>query len=216
VFPVTERAALRLILADDHHLVRAGLRALVDSIEGVEVVGEAGDGLEAMDMTRALVPDIVLADIAMPRMNGLALLREIRAASLPVKVLLLTMHDNDEYVAEAVRQGASGYLVKNSALEELGLALRALQNGDIYLSPSVVRKLTLAVQGERTALTKRQTDVLRLIARGQSSKEIARELGLSLKTVETHRSQIMDRLGIRDLAGLVRYAGRTGLINFDD
>ncbi len=207
---------ISLVLADDHPLVRAGLKTLIESIDHIEVIGEAGDGQLALDLVRDLKPDILLADIGMPRLNGLAVLREVRAACLPVKVLLLTMHDNDEYVAEAVRLGASGYLVKNSALEELSLALKALQDGDIYLSPSVVRKLTQAVQGERTTLTPRQTDVLRLIARGHSSKEVARTLGVSLKTVETHRSQIMDRLGIRDLAGLVRYAGRIGLITFDD
>ncbi len=207
---------IKVVLADDHPLVRAGLRTLIESFDDVEVVGEASDGQLALDLVRDLKPEVLLTDIAMPRLNGLAVLRELRAARLPVKVLLLTMHDNDEYVAEAVRLGASGYLVKNSALEELALALKALQNGDIYLSPSVVRKLALAVQGERTTLTPRQTDVLRLIARGQSSKEVARMLGVSLKTVETHRSQIMDRLGIRDLAGLVRYAGRIGLVTFDD
>lgn len=159
-------------------------------------------------------PDVALLDIAMPELSGLAVLHQVTAAKLPTRILLLSMYDNDEYVAEAVRAGAGGYLVKDAAVEELALALEALERGDVYLSPAISRKLAQAFSGGRATpgLTGRQTEILRLIARGQSSKEIARDLGLSVKTVETHRTQIMDRLDIRDLAGLVRYAVRSGLV----
>jgi DNA-binding NarL/FixJ family response regulator len=205
---------VRVVLADDHRLVRAGLRALLDATPQVEVVAEAADGEEAMQLIAEHQPDVALIDIAMPKLSGLAVLHQVTAAKLPTKILLLSMYDNDEYVAEAVRAGAGGYLVKDAAVEELALALDALERGDVYLSPAISRKLAQAFSGGRATpgLTGRQTEILRMIARGQSSKEIARDLGLSVKTVETHRTQIMDRLEIRDLAGLVRYAVRTGLV----
>jgi DNA-binding NarL/FixJ family response regulator len=208
---------MRVLLADDHRLVRAGLRALLDAMPQIEVVAEAADGEEAFRLLQALRPDVALLDIAMPKMSGLAVLHQLVPAGIATRVLLLSMYDNDEYVAEAIRAGAGGYLVKDAAVEELGLALQALQRGDVYLSPAISRKLAQAFSGGRASpgLTGRQTQVLRLIAQGQSSKEIARDLGLSIKTVETHRTQIMDRLEIRDLAGLVRYAIRSGLIGAD-
>ncbi len=209
---------MRVLLADDHRLVRGGLRALLDAMPDVEVVAEAADGEEALRAIETLKPDIALLDIAMPKLTGLAVLGRVAKASPATRVLLLSMYDNDEYVAEAVRAGAAGYLVKDAAVEELGLALAAIARGDVYLSPAISRKLAQAFSGTARAgpgLTTRQTEILRLIARGQSSKEVARTLGLSVKTVETHRTQIMDRLEIRDLAGLVRYAIRTGLIAAD-
>jgi len=181
------------------------------------VVAEATDGEEAWEAIESLRPDAALLDISMPKMSGLAVLHQVTAAKLPTRVLLLSMYDNDEYVAEAVRAGAAGYLIKDAAVEELGMALQALERGDVYLSPSISRKLAKAFNEGRASpgLTGRQTQVLRLIALGHSSKEIARELDLSIKTVETHRTQIMDRLDIRDLAGLVRYAIRSGLVAAD-
>jgi len=207
---------MKVLLADDHRLVRAGLRALLDATPSLEVVGEATDGEEAWQMILELQPDAALLDIAMPKLSGLAVLQQVRAKGLATRVLLLSMYDNDEYVAEAVRAGASGYLIKDAAVEELGLALDAVRRGDVYLSPAISRKLAQAFSGgarPTPGLTARQTQVLRLMALGRSSKEIARELDLSIKTVETHRTQIMDRLEIRDLAGLVRYAVRTGLVD---
>jgi DNA-binding NarL/FixJ family response regulator len=206
---------MRVVLADDHRLVRAGLRSLLDATPGVQVVAEATDGEEAWRLILEHQPDAALLDIAMPVLSGLAVLQQVRASGLATRVLLLSMYDNDEYVAEAMRAGASGYLVKDAAVEELALALDALRRGDVYLSPAISRKLAQAFAAGRAApgLTARQAQVLRLIALGRSSKEVARELDLSIKTVETHRTQIMDRLEIRDLAGLVRYAVRTGLVD---
>jgi DNA-binding NarL/FixJ family response regulator len=210
-------AAMRVVLADDHRLVRAGLRALLDVTPQVEVVAEATDGEEALRLVNELKPDLAMLDIAMPKLSGLAVLHQVKASGLETKVLLLSMYDNDEYVVEAVRAGAAGYLVKDAAVEELGMALDAMRRGDIYLSPAISRKLAAAFSTGRASpgLTGRQTQVLRLIGQGSSSIEVARDLGLSVKTVETHRTQIMDRLEIRDLAGLVRYAIRSGLIGAD-
>jgi DNA-binding NarL/FixJ family response regulator len=207
---------MRVLLAEDHRLVRAGLRALLDAMPDVDVVAEVGDGLEAVRLTTEHAPDVALLDIAMPHMGGLPALHRIKAAGLPTRVVLLSMYDNDEYVTEAVRAGAAGYIVKDAAVEELALALQAVMRGDTYLSPNIASKLAQAfnsgVGRTNTPLTSRQIEILRLVAQGGSSKEIARDLELSIKTVETHRAQIMDRLGIHDLAGLVRYAIRTGLV----
>lgn len=206
---------MRVLLADDHPLVRAGIRALLDADPNTTVVGEFGDGQAALAAIRELVPDIALVDIAMPAMSGIAVLQAI-GPDHPTRIVMLSMYDNDEYVFEAIRLGAAGYLVKDSAVEELALALIAVKNGDKYFSPRVSSKLARAALGASRFpvpfLTARQSEVLRLVGLGQSSKEIARTLGLSTKTVETHRAQIMERLNIRDLAGLVRYAIRVGLI----
>ena len=210
-------APLKVLLADDHNLVRAGLRALLQSLPGVEVVAEASDGDEAVRLVLQLAPSIALLDIAMPRMSGLVALREIRLKAPATRVILLSMYDNHEYVTEAIQSGAAGYLIKDAAVHELALALAAVERGDIYLSPSVSRKLAQAFANRAElpregALTTRQTEVLCLVARGLSSKQVARHLNLSVKTIETHRAQIMERLDIHDLAGLVRYAIRNDLI----
>jgi DNA-binding NarL/FixJ family response regulator len=207
---------MRVLLADDHLLVRAGLRALLDAMPDVEVVAEVGDGEAAVVAIRELVPDVALVDIAMPGMTGLAVLHDIGPA-YPTRILLLSMYDNDEYVLAAIHGGAAGYLLKHSAVGELSLALAAVHQGETYFSPRVSSKIARALVGGAdpagAGLTPRQTEVLRLVALGQSSKEIARTLDLSLKTVETHRAQLMDRLDIHDLASLVRYALRVGLIS---
>ncbi|MFZ2649004.1 MAG: response regulator transcription factor [Burkholderiaceae bacterium] len=211
----------RLVLADDHQLMRAGLRLVLDGITGIEVVGEARDGFEVLHLVAQFEPEIVLLDIAMPGMNGLAVLREVRAKHPKTKVMLLSMYDSRDYVTEAIRCGAAGYLIKDSAVDELARALAAVARGETYLSPSISSQLAQAIMAPGAAapaseLTPRQEEVLRLVAQGRSSKEIALRLKLSIKTVETHRAQIMDRLDIRDLAGLVRYAIRTGLVSSDE
>jgi len=206
---------MRVLLADDHRLVRAGLRALLNEMADVEVVAEAGDGVDAVRLVAEHRPDIALLDIAMPRLGGLAALHQIHVSAPETRVLLLSMHDDDAYVTGAIHAGAAGYLIKDCAVEELAMALHAVARGDCYLSPSVSRKLAHAFKAGTAAtpvLTARQTEILRLVAQGRSSKEIARVLTLSIKTIETHRAQIMERLGIRDVAGLVRYAVRSGLV----
>ena len=212
---------LTVVLADDHQLVRAGLRALLDAMGGVDVVGEAADGFEALHLIGQLAPMVALLDIAMPGMSGVDVLRQVRARHPTTKVLLLSMYDSRDYVTSAIQAGASGYLIKDAAVTELAQALAAVAAGQTYLSPRISRQLAEAIANPQPALataelTLRQEEVLRLVARGQSSKEIARQLGLSVKTVETHRAQIMDRLQIRDMAGLVRYAVRYGLVSSDE
>ena len=213
---------IRVLLADDHTLVRAGLRKLLESIAGLEVVGEAGDGLELLELADRLRPQIVLMDIAMPGLNGLEATGRLLKTLPDVKVLVLSMHQNAEYVRQALRQGAVAYLLKDAAPQELELALRAVLRGETYLSPAVSKGVVSDyVQRLRSdekpedALTPRQREVLQLIAEGQSTKEIARRLDLSVKTVETHRTQLMKQLDIHEVAGLVRYAIREGLVSVD-
>jgi len=208
---------LRVILADDHALVRAGIRVLIESLPDVEVVGEAGNGLEAVELIRNVAPDIAVLDIGMPLLNGLGA-TEIIGRDFPrVKVIILSMHQGQEFVMSALRAGASGYIVKDAATAELGAAIHSIAFGGSYLSP-LISKAVLAsspwsgvpVQSEE--LTARQRQVLRLVVEGLTMKEIAARLGLSVKTVEAHRAQMTQRLGIHDVPGLVRYAMRIGLL----
>jgi DNA-binding NarL/FixJ family response regulator len=214
---------MRILLADDHTLVRAGLRALLESIGDVSEVIETGDGRQALELVLTRPPDVALLDIAMPGMNGLELTGRIAREASRVRVVILSMHSTPSHVAQALRAGAVGYLLKDSAAEELALALRAVTRGETYLSPAISRQVVDGFLGRVTTpgdpaidpevLTPRQREILQLVAEGKSSKEVATLLGLSAKTVEAHRSQIMDRLGIHDLAGLVRYAIRSGLVS---
>jgi DNA-binding NarL/FixJ family response regulator len=203
-------------MVDDHTLVRAGLRTLVEAIDGVTVVGEASNGREAFQLAQSLKPDIVLIDIAMPQFNGLEATERLVREMPGVRVMILSMTANDEYVRQALRAGASGYLLKDADTVELRLAIKAVMEGNPYFSPRVARyarRLMLDRDSETPSLlTPRQREVLQLIAEGASSKEIAQKLDLSIKTVETHRTQLMERLDIHDIAGLVRYAIRTGLV----
>lgn len=212
---------LTLLLADDHTLVRAGLRALLDGIPGVTVVAEADDGEQAVLLAAQHRPDVALLDITMPGLNGLQAAERILRTLPGTRVLILSMHDSEEYVNQALRLGVSGYLLKDAATLELQAALEAVAAGATYLSPRITERL-LHAKGLRPgeppaapALSARQTEVLTLLALGKSVKEIAFELQLSPKTVETHRAQIMERLGMRDLASLVRYAIRAGLVSAD-
>ena len=210
--------ALRVLLADDHALVRAGMRSLLRDIESVEVVGEAADGAQALALAERERPDVVLLDIAMKGMNGLEAAARFRELHPGIKVIILSMHASEEYVLQALRAGAAAYLIKDSATAELEIALRSVMRGETYLSPAISRQVVegyvqrVGAGAGEDPLTPRQREVLKRIAEGRSTKEIAFELGLSVKTVETHRAQIMERLGIRDVAGLVRYAMRTGLV----
>jgi DNA-binding NarL/FixJ family response regulator len=214
----TTAAPIRVVLVDDHALVRAGMRSLLGSMERVEVVGEAASGEDALALARSAQPDVVLMDIAMKGMTGLDAASRMREASPAVRVIILSMHSGEEYVLQALRAGAVGYLLKDAATGELELALRSVMRGESWFSPAVSRQVVEGyvqrVGGDPAAdvLTARQREVLRLVAGGKSTKEIAYDLNLSVKTVETHRAQIMERLGIRDVAGLVRYALRTGLV----
>lgn len=211
---------LRVLLADDHTLVRAGLRKLLESVPHLEVVGEASDGLELLALTATLRPNLVLMDISMPGLNGLETTARLRKEWPDTKVIILSMHQSEEYVRQALRQGASGYLLKDCAPTELEMAIRAVCRGETYLSPAVTKDvLSDYVQRLRDEaqpgdqLTPRQREVLQLVAEGLSTKEIARRLDLSVKTVDTHRSTLMKQLDIHEVTGLVRYALRTGLIS---
>ncbi|MFN2531930.1 MAG: response regulator [Pyrinomonadaceae bacterium] len=216
----TVRTPVRVLLADDHALVRAGIRALLERINGVEVVAEAGDGREALEIISEMNPDVVLLDIAMPGMSGLEVLRELQRSFPDVRVIVLTVHETEEYAAHALSSGAIGFLPKSAAAAELELALKAVSHGERYVSPQISKGvLPEGGTGERRVigqLTPRQQEVLAMIAQGNSTKDIARVLNISVKTVETHRAQLMERLGIYDIAGLVRYAIRTGLVRIED
>lgn len=208
----------RLLVADDHPIVRAGLSAVLNQLAGVEVVGEAATGLEVLAAIGTLAPDLVLLDIAMPELNGLDTAARITRLHPSVKVMILSMHEHEEYVIRALRAGVAGYLVKGSATHELEHAIGAIRRGETYLSPGIARRVLEAyaarVFGGANAepLTSRQREVLTRIADGQSTKEIAFGLGVSIKTIESHRAEIGRRLGISEVAGLVKYAMRTGLV----
>jgi len=211
---------VRVLLADDHALVRAGIRALLEGLEGVTVVAEAGNGSEVLELARKHRPDVVLLDISMPGLGGLEASALLKQELPEVRVVMLSMHANEEYVLQALRAGAVGYMLKDSATAELELALQAVMQGETYLSPPISRQVVEGyvqrVGAEQPAadhLTPRQRQVLQLIAEGLSTKEIAYRLELSVKTVETHRAQLMERLQIRDIAGLVKYAIRNGLVS---
>jgi DNA-binding NarL/FixJ family response regulator len=213
---------IRVILAEDHALVRAGFRALLAAIPGVTVVAEAGDGREALSVIEAHLPDVAVVDITMPGLNGIQLITQLRIGHPHVRVIVLSMHDNEEYVRQALQAGAAGYLLKDSSLIELELAVRAVARGGSYLSPMVSRHVvsdylrrTSVGDGVSDGLTARQREILQLIAEGQTNQQMATSLNLSVKTIETHRAQLMGRLDIHDVAGLVRYAIRSGLIPAD-
>ncbi|MBI2429593.1 MAG: response regulator transcription factor [Ignavibacteriales bacterium] len=209
-----------VLLADDHALVRAGLRSLVENISGVKVVAEAGDGREAVKLTERVRPDIVLMDIAMSGLNGLEAAEQILKSDQPAKIIILSMHSTEEYVTKALHIGVSGYLIKDAAASELELALHVVCRGEKYLSPAISTRLPdkfnqhkILPHGGPESLTPRQREVLQLIAEGYTTKEIAVMLDMSQKTAESHRTNLMERLNIHDVAGLVRYAIRSGLIS---
>ena len=210
---------VRVLLADDHALVRAGFRALLRGFVGVTVVAETDNGRDALRLIEEHRPDVVLMDIAMPELNGLEAAIRVRDLDPHVRVIILSMHANEEYILRALRAGVAGYLIKDAGPVELELALQAVTRGETYLSPAVSKRLAEYVRrmGDGSSpldeLTARQREVLQLIAEGHTTREIARTLDLSVKTIETHRTRLMERLDIHDIAGLVRYAVRVGLVS---
>lgn len=215
-------SAIRVLLADDHALVRSGIRMVLESFEGVQVVAEAEDGRSVLGLVETLRPDVALLDISMPELNGLETAARIRSGFARTRVVILSMHAGVDYVLQAFRAGASGYLLKDATPPELEFALRAVARGETYISPRisgvVLEQFIQTTDGAKSpleSLTSRQREILQLIAEGRSTKQIAARLGVSIKTVETHRAQLMQRLDIHDLAGLVRFAVRHGVVAQD-
>jgi len=214
---------IRVILADDHDLVRAGIRSLLENLAGIEIVAEAGNGREALRLSETHRPDVLLMDIMMPELNGLDATARLAAMLPNVRTIILSMNTSEEYVLQALRAGAAGYLLKNISPSELEQAIRAAARGETYLSPAV-SKHVIAGYLQRTGggvlsslerLSPRQRETLQLIAEGHTTKQIALKLNIGVKTVEMHRTQLMEALDIHDIAGLVRYAIRMGVITPD-
>jgi DNA-binding NarL/FixJ family response regulator len=211
--------SLRVLIVDDHPLMRAGIRTLLEkTIHNVEIV-EAVNGLEALELAAQTTPDIVLMDISMPGLNGLEAARRLTSIVPGCKVLMLSMHQDEQRVVESIRAGAAGYLMKDVAVAEVASAIGSVMRGEVYISPSAPKTVTRILASNRSEssplalLTARQREILQLIAEGQSTKEIGYRLSLSTKTVETHRRLLMERLGIHDVAGLARFAVRAGLVS---
>jgi DNA-binding NarL/FixJ family response regulator len=213
---------IQVLLADDHKLVRAGIRSLLERMPEVEVVAEASDGREAIRLVEQHEPQVVLMDLAMPELNGLEATRHLTLAFPKIRVLILSIYADQEHVYQALVAGAAGYLLKGAATDELELAIRSVAQGETYLSPPVskpvimeyIRRTDIGVNS-RARLSLRQTQILKLIAEGKTSKQAALELAISVKTVETHRAALMKRTGVHDVAGLVRYAVKVGLVNLE-
>jgi DNA-binding NarL/FixJ family response regulator len=213
---------ITVLLAEDHAIVRQGLRLLVETEGDIEIVAEAKTGREAVQLTDKLRPDIVVMDIAMPMLNGLEATRQILKAFPTTKVLILSAHSDAEYVEQVVKAGARGYLVKQTSGEVLAKAVRELHQGKTYFTPSIAKRLQESFQKSEDGvglrkksgleLTSRETELLQLIAEGQANKQIASELGISIKTVEKHRQHLMEKLSIHDIAGLTRFAIAEGII----
>jgi two-component system response regulator NreC len=210
-----------VILVDDHVVVREGLSQLLLTFKGVSVVGEAGDGYEAIGLAEQLQPDIVILDISMPKMRGIEAIKEIKRVAPDCKILVLSMFGNEEYIRQSLKNGASGYMLKDAASSELKSAITYIQRGDVYLSPSISRTIVdnwlddvgrRPFEGIKSPLSSRELEVLKLLAEGWSNKEVAEFLHISIKTVETHRHRIMDKLKLKNITDLVKYALRTKLI----
>ncbi|MCL4426640.1 MAG: response regulator transcription factor [Firmicutes bacterium] len=215
---------IRVLLVDDHTILRDGIRLLLSSQEDIEVVGEAGDGREAVEKVLQLQPDVVLMDIGLPVMNGIEATRTITQKRPATKVLVLTMHEDEEYVLPLLAAGASGYVLKKTASSELISALRAVAEGNAFLHPAVAKTVIdkylqgAAPEGDSggpDGLTEREVEVLKLVAQGLSNREIADRLFISIKTVQAHRSNIMEKLNLHDRVDLAKYAIRKGLIEMD-
>lgn len=214
---------IRVLLADDHRLFRVGLKSILERQPGIEVIGEAVDGLSALKLAEQLSPDVILLDISMPGLNGVDTLRRLKELGSNARVVILSMHSGRDYVAEAIKAGARGYLLKDSALDELVAGIRAVAAGEIFLPSRIARILVddyIAVSevgktNAAIALTTREREVVQLLAEGNSTKETAAKLNISAKTVETHRKRLMDKLGISSVAELTRYAIREKMISLE-
>lgn len=213
---------IRILLADDHALILAAMRMMIERMEGTEVIAEAYNGRDAVSLARERRPDLVIMDIGMKELNGIEAAVQIKAESAGIRVLILSSHASEDFVRRAIRAGVDGYLVKGSSPNELESAIRATAAGHGYLSPSISRHVMSGIAGGATAaespldaLTARQREILQMIAEGRSTKEIAFALDVSIKTIETHRASLMERLDIHDLAGLVLFAARHGLVDLD-
>ena len=205
--------SIRVVLADDHDLVRSGIKALLSMVDGVDVIAEARDGRELVTLVGSLQPDVVMTDISMPGMDGIAAIAEIHGQYPGVRLLVLSMYDTVDFVKRAVANGACGYLMKNAPPFELEQSIRSVMATGTYFSPVIAQRLLQPSEPSASdELTERQLEILKLIAQGKASKEIAFELGLSSKTVDVHRARIMDRLKLNDIASLTRYAVRKGLV----
>lgn len=211
--------AIRIIIADDHRILRAGLKSLLNADSGLEVVGEATNSKEAHSMVNELVPDVVLMDIGMPGNENLDALKAIRTDSPDIRILILTMHEDSELLQECLRQGANGYIIKRAAESELIDAIYAVQRGMIYVHPSMIQSLVAVPKRTKTKssevepLTQREIEVLLLIVEGNTNRQISESLHISVRTVESHRSNIMDKLNLHSRVDLVRYANEHNLIN---
>lgn len=207
--------AIRVVLADDHTLVRQGLRALLER-EGFEIAGEASDGQQAVRLTASVDPDVAILDVSMPVLNGLGAAHELRKCSPRTKIVMLTRHDEDQYVTESIRAGVKGYVLKNQVVTDLVEAVREVCRGKVYLSPGVSRAVVDAYLSKTELpsdpLTARERQVLQLIGEGKSTRELAELLSISTKTAESHRARLMQKLDIHETATLVRYAIRRGLV----
>jgi two-component system, NarL family, response regulator NreC len=216
---VEQKQVVRVLLADDHAIVREGVRMLLAGQPGIEVIGEVADGRAAVTAVGHLRPDVVVMDLGMPEMNGVEATRVICRDFPGTQVLVLSMYSGEEYVRPAIRAGASGYLLKGSAFSELLAAIAAVARGGAFFSPAIAKLVLVDSRRREThpadALTNRECEILRLVVQGQSSNQIARDLGLSMKTVEGHRGRIMAKLDVHHLAGLVKYAVRAGLVSPD-
>ncbi len=211
--------SVRILIADDHGVLRAGLRALLNAEPDLEVVGEAADGHETLRLTRELDPDVVLLDLSMPGPGGIEITRQVKRALPDTRVLILTVHEDESLLREAIRAGAAGYIIKRAVESELINAIRAVWRGDVYIHPAMTRALLQDVAPTRATdeplvepLTPRESEVLQLIAQGYTNRQIAETLTISVRTVETHRANLMDKLGLRSRVELVRYAREHGLL----
>jgi DNA-binding NarL/FixJ family response regulator len=222
---LAQEGSIRVVLADDHHLVRQGIRALLDKAEDIEVVGEASDGRAAVELVDQLAPDVLIVDIAMPRMDGIQAIGQVVAMDVDTQIVVLSMYSDKALVRQSLCNGASGYLLKGSVVEELLLAVRAASRGDVYLSPIISRAVVTDLQAASTGmlepeqyapLTPREREVLQLIAEGYTNASIARMLKVSRKTVEKHRTHLMSKLEVHNLPELIRAAIKRGLVFLDE